>query len=369
MSMTSVFASDAPFSDTIATVERHVAPALAGPAARARLHAVTATIPTSLSSWWYMECRLAGGADQVDLIFDLDPAACLRVAREDGGVPHRAAAEPLWQRVREVARRWLDRDGVLGRGASSLWLEYDVEHGPARYAERVPAPGVFVSLAKVAPGPATVDAWCAVAAEALDALLGGPPSPALLRRLREAFLAAPAGTYVPYIGVMLSRAEPAVRVCYAPVDEAGTLALLDRIGWPGDRAMLEALLHRVRHRDGQPVHAGPQVLHVDIAEGTLPRIGLEYMLERRAQLRGRLGERSFLHHLVELGMADADKAAGLHRWPGAAFTALAHAPHHNLLVRRVNHLKLVQRADGDAEIKAYLHWHHRHVERESPAAA
>ena len=348
--MTSAAALRAPAScaEALARVQRHLAPELAGPAARGRLYAAAAALPAELASSLWFECRLAGGAEQVDLSLKVPSAGLRRIARH--GL---AAAPPPAERVRALARRWLRPGSALGRGASGLWLEHDLPPA-APGGGPLPAPGVFVQLACLPPGAAGADPWTAVAAEGLGALLGGPPGGALLRQLRRCFLALPPGARAVQLGVMLSRGDGSVRLCLAFAEPDALPRYLARVAGAGGAAALAGALRLMEARDpGPPLPRW--MLHLDVADGgVLPRLGVDLRLDPRPQLRGGLREAEVLERWTRAGVADPARAAGLRDWPGARRAAGSPAEPPRALVRRVSHLKLVCRPGRAPEAKAYL---------------
>lgn len=332
-------------AELFAAAERHLPPSLADGATRERLAAVAADgRGTPFSSLW-LECRLATDAGRVDL--------SLRARRD--GIARLAALPavctpgeaPLWRRIRTLARRW-GEDGAFRGGAAGLWLEHDVDDRPSDGAP-LSAPGVFVQLVR---GRSAAE-LLPVVFGALEALLGGAPPPALARHLRACILAGASLAEPIQVGVMLSRPEPAVRLCFlfrAPVTAGRLLA---RLGWSGGIDELEAA-------EGQGT-AGPfsgvMMLHVDVgADGLLPRVGIDHRLDPRLQPRGTIRERGFLDTLVRARLADPLKAAGLLAWPGARRVRRPDGTA-GVQARRVSHVKLTSRPGAPLEAKAYLAFH------------
>ena len=165
-------------------------------------------------------------------------------------------------------------------------------------------------------------------------------------------LCRPPGAAVPYAGIMLARARQAVRVYLSRVPGSAVPALLDAVGWPEDEARVTArVLGAV---DGG---AAPELgmLHLDVLEGALlPRLGLEYTLERKPQVRGGIAERAFVDRLVECGLCVPERRDALLAWPGYEVRTLRHELWPSWLVRRVNCIKLVHEPGREPQAKAYL---------------
>ncbi|MBW3570477.1 MAG: hypothetical protein KY467_05180, partial [Gemmatimonadetes bacterium] len=103
--------------------------------------------------------------------------------------------------------------------------------------------------------------------------------------------------------------------------------------------------------------AAPQLgmLHVDVLEGALlPRLGLEYTLERSPQVHGGIAEGAFLDRLVECGLCAPERRDALQAWPGYEVHTLRHELWPSWLVRRVNCIKLVYEPGREPQAKAYL---------------
>jgi hypothetical protein len=90
-----------------------------------------------------------------------------------------------------------------------------------------------------------------------------------------------------------------------------------------------------------------------------PRLGLEYVFGPREQARGRLAETAFVRHLARRGLCTADEAAALAAFPGCTTEQLPHELWRSLVVRRVNHVKLVFDGALPPEAKGYLVLHNR----------
>lgn len=318
--------------------------ALLGERARAALLSTARTLPAGAVTAFYLECRLAGAADAVDLVVMVDPRT--------GFIAREAEHSPGWRRIENARTALLDSTDALREVGSSFWLEYDID--PASASGPPPVPGVFIGLQPIVPAPENAERWDAVAEAALHPLLGVRPEEALRARLRDVFLRLPASAHVLYLGVLLSRPEPAVRLCVGRIPPADLPGYLREVGWPGDTEELARLAHDVRHHQGEPGHPGPQLLHFDVgADGVLPRVGFEYVLRRSTQLGGQLHEEAFLDNLVEMGLADAAKRAEIGAWPGLRLESLPHHAERRVVVQRVNHVKVVVQ-DGRVEAKAYF---------------
>jgi hypothetical protein len=338
-----------PLSGVIASVGRYVPAALASRGALGRLVQSCGSIPAALTHGIYLECRLSSD-ERVDLVAQVDGRGRAILAGTDPVVrlPRRLRARPHWEGVRRLCARWADAGSALSGSVLGVWLEFDAP-GASEMAD-VPLPGVFLKLELSAPaGPERG------LEDVLAALPGIAPGHGSVRTLRRCVEVLPAGAYVSYLGSFAPRGTDAVRVCLVGIGEDALPAYLARVGWPGDPRALEDFLREVSTAGGRRLHPGPGMLHLDVGgDGVRPRIGLEYVLERGGQIRGRLRETGFLDRLVELGLCTAAKREGLLAWPGYSFENFAHELWPSLVKRRVNHVKLVYEEGRPPEAKGYL---------------
>ncbi|HEX8691488.1 MAG TPA: hypothetical protein VF746_03540 [Longimicrobium sp.] len=358
-------------ADTLDTLSAHFPAALLPPEEYAAARAAAAALPAALTRWTYLECRLGGRPAPVDVIVEVDAAGreIITGANPALALPPGLAAAPAWERVAGLCRRWADPADPLHPWVDSLWLEFDVD---PRAGGAPPLPGVFVAFTPAAFGTGTAGERSARTEAALEALLGGALDPARRAALRRVYRCLPGGATVLYAGCLLPRGTRALRVCPVEVSARDLPAFLRAAGWPGPYAPLEAALAQLSAvREGAPARDAALV-HLDLdAGGVLGRLGLEYVFGRRTQVRGEICEAAFLDHLVGAGLCTAQERDAMAAFPGAAREQLPHELWKSLVVRRVNHVKLVFDA-GRVEAKAYLCLHNRFLPRRpapSPAAA
>jgi hypothetical protein len=353
-----------PLAGTLGLATRHAAPVLVGEEARARLLWVAGRIPAALTRAAYLECRLREGPEPVDLIFRVERAGAEILAGRHPGVdPARLlACGPAWRAVADFCRAWLDGEGPEWALVRHLWLELDLDDPGIAGAPPLPPPSVFVALDDDATVSMTTDEVLSLVARVVQPLAPGAMDDDTRARLRGVLERRPAGAAVPYAGVMLSRPRQAVRVYLSRVAGADVPGLLNEVGWPEDQGRMAAEVVAEMAAAGAP-EVG--MLHLDVLEGALlPRLGVEYTLERRAQIRGRVAEQAFLEALAERGLCDAQRRDALLSWPGYELLTLRHELWPSLLARRVNCIKLVHEPDREPQMKAYLlAFHQPHLPR------
>lgn len=340
--------SDLTAAGLLDAVAAHVPPALVSPAAWDAVRGAASLLPAALTPSAYLECRLAEGADDVDLIVRVEASGRDVLAGRNPAVSLPAAlrADPAWAAVEAFCRAWADDATLLHAVVGHLWLELDLD--PARPGV-VPGPSLFAAVAPEA-AAGMGDAGFAALLDACAQPLGGLAAETR-GHVRELFRARPPGASLPYLGFMLARPERAVRLYMGGVGAEALPPFLGRAGWSGPEAE-----ERVPPLPGVPVEVRPRIglAHVDVAGGLVPRAGVEYTLGRRPQLEGGIREAGFLHALAEAGYCTPDKRGALLGWPGVEARTLPHELWPSRLARRVNCIKVVHRPGHAPEAKGYL---------------
>lgn len=354
-----------PLAGTLGLAARHLPDALVPAAARDRVLSVAGRIPAALTRAAYLECRLRDGPDPVDLIFRVErEGAEILAGRHPGVDPSRLlACGPAWRAVADLCRAWLDGADPAWARVRHLWLELDLDAPPHPGGPALPPPSVFVALDDDATAAMGTAAVLSLLATVLEPLAPGAMEGDTRARVGALLDRRPAGAAVPYAGVMLARPRQAVRVYLSRVAGASVPRLLNEAGWPEDqgREATEAVA-------AMAAAGAPEVgmLHLDVLEGALlPRLGVEYTLDRRTQIRGRVAEHAFLDALAARGLCGPERRDALLAWPGYELLTLRHELWPSLLARRVNCIKMVHEPDREPQMKAYLlTFHQPHFARE-----
>jgi hypothetical protein len=345
-------------------VEPYLPPALVAPAARARLRAVADLLPAALSSCLYLECRLGPESRGADLIVGVEGAGRDILAGRNPAlsVDVPAGAHPVWEAARAFCRAW-PHDAGLRESVARIWLEFDApDPGAAGGAvSGPPVPGIFIDLDE---GAARAPARAARARlRRVLAAFGREPDAEEDAALARVLEALPAGAFAPYVGFFPGRAAPALRLCVAGAGAGALPEMLARCEWPGEARLLREALRGLSTGEGDPQ---PLLLHIDLAPAPLPRVGVEFVLDPAAQVRGEVRETAFLDRLVALGLCDAARRRALADWPGCTRERLDHELWPSLVLRRVNHLKVLFDGGAASAAKAYLvvlHAHHARRDR------
>lgn len=327
---------------TLDVIAADLPPALVGAEAWRRARGVAERLPAALARAFYLECRLRPAAPQVDWIVRIDPRERDLIAGRDPWLRLGAEfqADDTWTRLARLCAAWAD-DPMLRAVVSHLWLEFDLDAADGA----VPRPSVFVGFDAAATRSLAEDGWSGVLGRLLGILRPGAGASRTRAAMEGAIARRPAGAGIPYLGVMLARPEPVVRLYLTGLAAATLPNALRDAGWPGDAGELAALLEVA----GGGAAPRIQVAHVDAHEGMLPGVGVEYALRTRGP-----AEAAFLDRLVELGFCAAAKRRALDEWPGRSVQVLRHELWASRVTRRVNHVKLLCAPGRPSEAKGYL---------------
>lgn len=343
-------------AQTIGQLAPQLPSALVGPAASARLRALADSLPAALTSWLYLECRLRRGAERVDLIVRVDQRGRDILTGDNPVISLDAALQrhPVWRGVRALARGWSDPLSSLYRGIERVWLEFDVQETDVTpTSSDWLAPGVFIEFAREVYAQHRREDRLGVAMAVLRSLTPDGMTPAMVRNLRRCWELLPSGAVIPYVGLFPARGSDAVRVCIAGLGDAELPSYLRALRWPGSYRDLHAAMTGFLP-PGRVARPRMAIVNLDVGAELGAGTGIEYILSHAAQLRGNILEKEFLDHLVGIGLCSAPKCDALLAWPATSLQIMPHELWRSRVSRRVNHLKLGYRADGPAQVKAYL---------------
>jgi hypothetical protein len=241
---------------------------------------------------------------------------------------------------------------LLHEDIRAAWLEFDLDPLIALDAA-LRSPRVFVDFTREAQCRPSVAARLDLATEVVWAL-SRSRAPRTLDSLRACVEHLPGGASLTYLGVFAGDGQlPVVRACV--VGLAGNLAAyLGAVGWPGDvDALARGLLGPLARAQGegaQPVG----VLHLDLAPGVCPRIGLEYTFPRPGVSGGLRSADAFLRQLVARGWCTARNRESLRSWPRRSVELMPHDVWHSRVTRQIGHVKLTYAPGEPVVAKAYL---------------
>jgi hypothetical protein len=346
--------------DTVVTTVGKRAPeALVTADALQQVQHVLRHFPASMAHCLHLETRLSRPDPQVDIVFSFRQGTPSGLPLWATRLPEIALLHPCWQGVQAYDRACAEKDSPLHDSIKASWLEFDV---PPDHRD-VPLPGLFAGIRKDHPmALASVDPserleWQICVTQAAMKPLWGQELPSIVSQtLRETLLSLPARARLIYVGAMLPRPTPAIRLCFTDMQHDELFAYLRRV-WQGPSSELEQYAIMMSGEEGIGLMGTMRaaMLHLDVWDTVHPRVGLEFIFARKPQIRGRLAEAEtgWLSRLVRLGLADPIRAKALAAWPGYRSEVFPHLNHKNPVFRYVNHVKLVYAPDG-FETKAYL---------------
>lgn len=332
-------------------LKSHIDPVLFSKEVFTAIEQVATTFPDDICDFFGFECRLGEGTQGSDFALNLTAKggeALANLLALDGGIPD--LQESPWQRVSDFWRAWGETNETPFADAGCVWLEFDIES---------------LQLNRVAPGLILFGYWLDtneikttvhrplswLVGTALPILRGEALHPDLERNLLRCIEQASAYTDYFQIGAMISRKVDAVRLCLFKIKPSQIFDYLSTIGRSSAAEKLEEAI-----ADYSSV-VDYLCLHIDIGrEGIYPRLGLELLYDdldpwkRQPDREPRWYQ--LLERLVEGGICTPSKRDALLAWPG--FSRSESATHRGVLLRGLQHIKLVWTPDGKLEAKAYF---------------
>jgi hypothetical protein len=321
----------------------HLDRRLAAPRELAAVRSLLASLPADLSDWLYFELRLSPRDPRIDVIARVDRA-------------HRhALAGGRWPRAAAFAQSWADPRVAWSDAVESLWLEFDLD-GAAGDEPALTPPRFFVDFAAIR-NERPPEEWQRLVRHVIAPLAPQPCPGAITEPMTRVLTALPPGVSLLSVGLPSAGAAPGLRLCLAGLERRALPALLGVIGRAGHArgvsAVLDALL------DPRSSRSRIDIVDLDLTPDGPGRLACELAFARRPQLRGALAEQALLERLVAIGLADGASIDALGAWPGCEIARLPHVFWPALLVRRLNHVKLVFEGDRVAAVKAYPCLFHR----------
>ena len=348
---------------TLDVMRPHLPAALVSDDAFERARAAVDDVEAEVTNGIHFECRLQEGAPRVDLVIVVHADGGALLAAAGGGRPSCAWRErPAWRPLLAFCRRWTAPGSSLRSLIDHVWLEYDVDQRQSRNEANRPAPGVFCRLRRPRRPAHSAPALRHDVLEALEALTGRRASSAVRKCLSACVARLPPEAGVPYVGFMMGREAPTVRVCIAKLPASGIPRFLaETAGVGGPDVADAARLASLPDGPGGPLYV--PMLHLDVDEryGFVPRVGMERQFAQTGQFTGRTGaaERGLLDTLTARGLCAGKKRDALLTWPGRSVAMMPHEFWWSVVERRVNHVKFVCEPGSGVETKGYLFARHR----------
>jgi hypothetical protein len=313
-------------ADHVAAIGPLLPAELVPPAAIARIKALPDSLPPF--RWSVFECRLGDGRAPVDFAWKYTPADLQESARLPVG--------EAWRRFARFRTAWVEPCSSFARHIRAIGLEFDLDKrpGPATL------PSIFFGFADHDPDRTrrTIDSLL----ELFDRPQTAASRAAFLRCAR----ALPAASGITYVGLMLGRDTPGLRLGLQGMGRRSIVPYLREAGWPRAPDQLETFL---RTLEGDLATSTP-VVALDVHDAVAPRVGLEFILAHPQAVRADRA-RTLLDHLVGLGLCTALHRDAALAWPSSRspYDVFMGQP-----ARTISHVKIVCSADGSLGAKCYL---------------
>lgn len=342
-----------PFEETLTRMSAYLPPALIPATARARIATLGSLLPDAFSSY-YLECRLAREASQVDLL------ACV-VAADGGreaftramctGGLERLASDPssVWSRVRNVFVTWEQPSSILSEQIPHIWLEFDLDMSACGNVAAPNLlfclePGYFRRASLASSTPFALDRYQQII-DAIEAQLLSSPLPQSTRgHLLSCLTCLPTGGRILHVSVMVAR-QPVLFKLNITVPRHCLLAYLQQIGWTGAYDELTQTLEKIC--------SAAECIKFQVVVGEMlgPQLDVEFHYD--AALRGEPSPQEVLDAMVTAGVCTPEKRDPLLQWPGTFRTTFAA---HSWPTRFYKWMdcKLVARPQQLLEAKGYL---------------
>jgi hypothetical protein len=262
-------------------------------------------------------------------------------------------ASPAWSRAERFCRRWSDPATPLHQCIESLWLEFDLDgHGSDLQ------PRFFADLAPPARHRLRGTECERLVCDVHSALAERPLAPGTRRLVSRCLESAPPGASLLSIGLPHDDGGERLRLCFVGFADVQIDPYLRTVGWNPARRVADVTLACLASMAGAFHRPGAAItmLHVDIERDAIgSRAGLELAFARRPQLAARVAERDALDRLGFLLGCDPARCDALLAWPGRSRITLPHELWPSVIVRRLNHVKVVvDSTGGPHDAKAYL---------------
>lgn len=296
-----------------------------------RLLSIASAARGSMDAFGF-ECRLARGAERVDLGVRLEPtgAAAGGLAR-GGSVPEPDRADgPLRHLTSEPER--------FRRLVASVFLEYDANSSP-----RSPTPSIFLELRSGREVERKGDR--SLGFFEVRRLLLGLMGPGRIAPCEEVlalcFQKLPRGGVVRVAGAMLGRSPQSARVSVS-ISKHRIGEYLGRLGWPHWDREVSDIVRRLASRRASVV------IDFDVGATVGPKVGVHF------PSAGGLGVRRLLDELVGLGLCTTAKRRAVLAWPRVTGVRLWRRGWPCRFERYLNHVKVTCAGGELCEAKAYL---------------
>ena len=279
---------------------------------------------------------------------------------------------PVWSRIYDFCEHWTDINSPLYKEVDRVWLEFDLVNPQP---SEVPEPSFFFGTAEgiknemenTLSSEVVADNYSWVTDEALRLLLDKSLPDSVKQNLLNCFNSLPPEAKVFQVGVMLPRKTESqvVRLCISDIAISKIPQYLSKIGWQGSISEMSSILDKISD------FTDYIALNFAVGETIFSKMGLECYNDKQLQIDSK--RQLFIGYLVEQQLCTPEKADALLKYPGCS-TEKSHqnlwpsnltnaskfvSPNfRSVIVRYLNHIKLVYQPDRQLTAKAYLWLEH-----------
>jgi hypothetical protein len=320
--------------------------------------------PGNMTSFLGFECRLGEPETRADWAFAISGVGGDRRVfahlLQSGFFPDYLLEQPEWNSIARFAHLWVDKESMVNAKVKCFWLEFDM---PSSRSSELPIPRVFFGPSLVPTGTSSNDAsqyqW--LTDLALPALKGQPLTETMEGNIQECIHQLPANAMLFQVGTTLSPSPTDVRLYINRLAPSQIVPYLKSLDWADGSLALARLVQELKN------HADRFVLSYDVTEnGIGSRIGIECSFTPNRFHKERRWS-NLLDFLVQKQVCLPEKRDALLHYPGVeedAFAGEVKAPlvtaskilgdlRSSVLVRYINHVKLVYQPGLPLEAKAY----------------
>lgn len=335
----------------VEVARRYLFPALVEKSNFCHIQQLAQTLPAT--PLLIFESRLAAGQHGLDFLICTSPPWT-----QQPEITAVAQQNDAWQAIYQLGQAWQAEPphSLFKQGLDSLWLEFDTAQTEAATA----VPGILFASMELSSNQNSAATHAQAVEQTLAKLQPTRLENPRFRQIMQHLTAVlPHNARVYALGDMAGRASPYVRVAISRVLIDDVIPFLQQVGWPGEQELVAHLLEKLRP-------FGPEIsLDLDVGDTVGPVLGLELLNKNRFDHAwwGQL----FAFLVAEQLCTPAKQEAFL-KWPGNSVEThnpaiwpnqlvdISHLkpPVDCLLLRFINHVKLVCRPNQAIEAKGYI---------------
>lgn len=331
-------------------VFRHLSEDLVAPDAMASLEQFASLLPPVPLT--IFESRIGNPQAAVDYLLCVEPTWILNPK-----ISELISSDERWGDICTFAQKWANSptNDWFRRSVDSVWLEFDT----AQTSPQQVMPGIFFASLEAAIFQSSYVDHCQAVHTAFAHLPYLANDSGIKRHLQQCLDLLPEEARIYALGDLKGRSARQLRVAIAQIPAPKLPRFLSEIEWPGDYAVVDDLIRQI----------APDInalsIDLDVGDGVFPQIGLEFTNPNRFQ---RQWWQDMLDRLVEAGFCLPARRNALLAWQGytnetanpdvwpndLSQTTHLVPPIYCLIVRFINHLKVVYKPGQPIEAKAYF---------------